>query len=74
MAPIKYQMLEDFISRCYVALRYCGHDVTDVEVFKARRKRGVTRSIRRELKRRNAYVDSRQVGFNQLLGQGLRSR
>ena len=40
--------------RCYVDLGYRGHDVTDVEVFKARQKRGVTRSIRRELKRRNA--------------------
>ena len=28
--------------------------LTDVEVFKARQKRGVTKSIRRELKRRNA--------------------
>ena len=40
--------------RCYVDLGFRGHDVTDVEVFKARQKRGVTRSIRRELKRRNA--------------------
>ncbi len=40
--------------RCYVDLGYRGHDVTDVDVFKARQKRGVTRSIRRELKRRNA--------------------
>jgi len=40
--------------RCYVDLGYRGHDVSDVEVFKARQKRGVTRSIRRELKRRNA--------------------
>ncbi len=40
--------------RCYVDLGYRGHDVTDVEIFKARQKRGVTRSIRRELKRRNA--------------------
>jgi len=40
--------------RCFVDLGYRGHDVTDVEVFKARQKRGVTRSIRRELKRRNA--------------------
>jgi len=40
--------------RCYVDLGYRGHDVTAVEVFKARQKRGVTRSIRRELKRRNA--------------------
>ena len=40
--------------RYYVDLGYRGHDVTDVEVFKARQKRGVTRSIRRELKRRNA--------------------
>lgn len=40
--------------RCYVDLGYRGHDVTDVEVFKARQKRGVTRSIRCELKRRNA--------------------
>ncbi len=40
--------------RCYVDLGYRGHDVTDVEVFKARQKRGVTGSIRRELKRRNA--------------------
>jgi IS5 family transposase len=39
--------------RCYVDLGYRGHDVTDVEVFKVRQKRGVTRSIRRELKRRN---------------------
>lgn len=40
--------------RCYVDLGYRGHDVDDVTVFKARQKRGVTRSIRRELKRRNA--------------------
>ena len=40
--------------RCYVDLGYRGHDVTDVDVFKARQQRGVTRSIRRELKRRNA--------------------
>ncbi len=40
--------------RCYVDLGYRGHDVTNVEIFKARQKRGVTRSIRRELKRRNA--------------------
>lgn len=40
--------------RCYVDLGYRGHDVHDVEVFKARQRRGVTRSIRRELKRRNA--------------------
>ena len=40
--------------RCFVDLGYRGHDVTDVGVFKARQKRGVTRSIRRELKRRNA--------------------
>jgi IS5 family transposase len=40
--------------RCYVDPGYRGHDVTDVEIFKARQKRGVTRSIRRELKRRNA--------------------
>ena len=40
--------------RCYVDLGYRGHDVNDVAVFKARQKRGVTRSIRRELKRRNA--------------------
>jgi IS5 family transposase len=40
--------------RCYVDLGYRGHDVDDVAVYKARQKRGVTRSIRRELKRRNA--------------------
>lgn len=40
--------------RYHVDLGYRGHDVTDVEVFKARQNRGVTRSIRRELKRRNA--------------------
>ena len=40
--------------RCYVDLGYRGHDVDDVTVFKARQKRGVTKSIRRELKRRNA--------------------
>ncbi|ABA57191.1 transposase, IS4 family [Nitrosococcus oceani ATCC 19707] len=40
--------------RCYVDLGYRGHDVDDVDVFKARQKRGVTRTIRRELKRRNA--------------------
>ncbi|HKI61097.1 MAG TPA: IS5 family transposase [Mariprofundaceae bacterium] len=40
--------------RCYVDLGYRGHDVEDVTVFKARQKRDVTRSIRRELKRRNA--------------------
>ncbi len=42
------------LSRAPFARHYRGHDVTDVEVFKARQKRGVTRSIRRELKRRNA--------------------
>ena len=40
--------------RCYVDLGYRGHDVDDTQVFKARQKRGVTRRIRRELKRRNA--------------------
>ena len=40
--------------RCYVDLGHRGHDVDDVTVFKARQKRGVTKSIRRELKRRNA--------------------
>ena len=40
--------------RCYVDLGFRGHDVTNVEVFKARQKRGITGSIRRELKRRNA--------------------
>ena len=40
--------------RCYVDLGYRGHDVSDTQVFKARQKRGVTHSIRRELKRRNA--------------------
>jgi hypothetical protein len=40
--------------RCYVDLGYRGHDVIDVEVYKARQKRGVTKNIRRELKRRNA--------------------
>ena len=40
--------------RCYVDLGYRGHDESDVEVFKARQKRGVTCSIGRELKRRNA--------------------
>lgn len=40
--------------RCYVDLGYRGHTVIDVDVFKARQKRGVTHSIRREIKRRNA--------------------
>jgi IS5 family transposase len=40
--------------RCYVDLGYRGHDVRGIEVFKARQRRGVTRSIRKELKRRNA--------------------
>lgn len=40
--------------RCYVDLGYRGHGVTDIEVFKARQKRGVTKQIRKELKRRNA--------------------
>ena len=40
--------------RCYVDLGYRGHGVEDTQVFKARQKRGVTHSIRRELKRRNA--------------------
>lgn len=40
--------------RGYVDLGYRGHTVIDVDVFKARHKRGVTRSIRRELKRSNA--------------------
>ena len=40
--------------RCYVDLGYRGHGVKDIQVFTARQKRGVTRSIRRELKRRNA--------------------
>ena len=39
--------------RCYVDLGYRGHDVDDIQVFKARQKRGVTRCIRRELERRN---------------------
>jgi len=34
--------------RRYVDLGYRGHDVYDVAVYKARQKRGVTRSIRRE--------------------------
>ncbi len=42
------------LERCYVDLGYRGHDVDDVTVFKARQKRGVTLSIRKELKRRNA--------------------
>ena len=40
--------------RCYVDLGYRGHDVEGTQVVKARQKRGVTRGIRRELKRRNA--------------------
>ena len=40
--------------RCYVDLGYRGHDVENTQVFKARQKRGVSHSIRRELKRRNA--------------------
>jgi IS5 family transposase len=40
--------------RCYVDLGYRGHDVDDIAVYKARQKRGLTRSMRRELKRRNA--------------------
>lgn len=40
--------------RCFVDLGYRGHNVDDIEVFKARQKRGVTPTIRRELKRRNA--------------------
>lgn len=40
--------------RCYVDLGYRGHDVEDTQVFRARQKRGVTKSIRRERKRRNA--------------------
>ena len=40
--------------RCYVDLGYRGHNVEDTQVFKARQKRGVTSSIRKELKRRNA--------------------
>ena len=42
--------------RCYVDLGYRGHDVDDIQLFKARRKGGVTKRIRRELKRRNALV------------------
>ena len=40
--------------RCYVDLGYRGHGVEDTRVFKARQKRGITKSIRRELKRRHA--------------------
>ena len=40
--------------RCYVDQGYRGHQVSDVEVYQSRQKRGVTRTIRRELKRRNA--------------------
>ena len=40
--------------RCYVDLGYRGHRITEVQVFQARQRRGVTRSIKRELKRRNA--------------------
>jgi len=42
------------LQRCYVDQGYRGHGVTDVKVFQARQRRGVTASIKRELKRRNA--------------------
>ena len=38
---------------CYVDLGYRGHDVDDIQAFKACQKRGVTRCIRCELERRN---------------------
>lgn len=41
-------------TRCYVDQGYRGHTVTDVTVYKAHQKRGITRSLRAELKRRNA--------------------
>lgn len=48
------RLTEQRPKRRHVDLGYHGHDVTDVEVFKARQKRGVKRSIQRKLKRRNA--------------------
>lgn len=40
--------------RCYVDRGYRGHGVEHVEVFIAGQRRGVTKSILKELKRRNA--------------------
>lgn len=56
--------------RCFVDLGYRGHGVKDVEVFKARQTRGVTRSIRRELKRRNAI----EPVIGHMKGDGLLHR
>jgi len=40
--------------RCFADKGYRGHGVTDVQVFTSGQRRGVTRAIRRELKRRSA--------------------
>jgi len=40
--------------RCYVDRGYRGHGVEDTQVFISGQKRGVTRTIRRELRRRSA--------------------
>ena len=42
------------IARCFADRGYRGHGVTDAQVFISGQRRGVTRSIRRELKRRSA--------------------
>jgi IS5 family transposase len=41
-------------NRCYVDRGYRGHGVDDTEVFISGQRRGVTRTIKRELKRRSA--------------------
>ena len=46
--------------RCYVDRGYRGHGVTETEVFISEHKRGVTRTIKRELKRRSAI--EREIG------------
>ena len=40
--------------RCYVDLGYRGHGVTRTKVYHPRLKRGITPTIRKEMKRRNA--------------------
>jgi IS5 family transposase len=40
--------------RCFVDRGYRGHDVNETEVYIAGQKRGITRALRRALKRRNA--------------------
>ena len=53
LQPVE-QLTGQRTERCYVDLGYRGHNIEDTQVFKARQKRGVTSSIQKELKRRNA--------------------